>query len=129
MHAGMLVLHAGMRVLLSNADNHVARHKRLLVPDHGVLISYTKAFLQCSRKCLCQDRGCLPQAKQLFHQSKASSCHTAGSACGRQRSACSKHGHLFDSLGPLYSRTREPGTRECLCDMQECLLHTKITSY
>jgi len=56
-------------VLLSNADNNVARHRRMLVPDNGVLISYKEAFVQCKRKCLGKGRECLPQTKQSFLQS------------------------------------------------------------
>jgi len=51
LHSGMLVLHEGMLapdkgVLLSNADNHVGRHRRMLVPDNKVLISYKEASSQ-----------------------------------------------------------------------------------
>ena len=53
----MLVEHAGMLaadedVLLSNTDNNVARHTKMMVLDNGVLISSTEAFLSYKRGCL-----------------------------------------------------------------------------
>jgi hypothetical protein len=46
-------------VLLTNADNHVSRHRILLVPVNGMLISSEAAFFQRPRKCLVQARGYL----------------------------------------------------------------------
>ena len=52
MYAGMLVLHEGMHVLCSNADNHVARDKRMLVPDNGVFILSKYGVLAINMDCL-----------------------------------------------------------------------------
>lgn len=46
----MLMRHEGMPaaykdLFLSNADNQVARHRRMLVPDKGVLISNKEVIL------------------------------------------------------------------------------------
>ena len=103
-YTGMHVLHEGMLaadkdVLLSNADNHVARHMRMLVSDNGVLISYKEVFLSCKRDHLSQARGCSSSTKQSFHQTRASSCHTIYSAWARQRNAGPEQEHLVDSLG------------------------------
>lgn len=56
LHEEMLA--ADKDVLLSNADNHVVRHMRMLVSNNGVLISYMEVFLSCKRDRLSQARGC-----------------------------------------------------------------------
>jgi len=56
LHEGMLA--AGKDVLLSNADNHVVRHMRMLVPDNVVLIAYKEVCLSCKRDRLSQAWGC-----------------------------------------------------------------------
>ena len=96
-------------VLLSNADNHVARHRRMLVPDNTVLISYKEASPQRTSKYFGHCTEHLPQATQSFHQTKASSCHTTGGACARQRNAEPVQMHLFDTLRQSYPRTRLHG--------------------
>jgi len=60
MHMGMLVRHAGMLAaiknnLLLNEDSHVARHRRMLVPDNGVL-SFSNDFVFASKRN-CWDHG------------------------------------------------------------------------
>jgi len=48
-HSGMLVLHEGMvaackDVLLSNADNHMTRQRRMHVPENGMLSLSKEVF-------------------------------------------------------------------------------------
>ena len=79
-HRGMLVLQEGILpaikgILWWNTDNHIARQRRMLVPDNGVLIPYKEVLLPHRRVCLCQAKECLAHTKQSFLLTQASSCH------------------------------------------------------
>ena len=115
-------------VLLWNADNHVARCKRMLVPDNRVLTSNKEVFLPHKRDCFCQAKACLAHTKQSFVHAQVSSRHTTGDACACQYNACPKQGHLLDSFRQSHSLTRGAGMWEGLCYVKECLLHTKMPS-
>ena len=74
--------------------------------------------------------GMLATYKAIIPRCKgASSCHTIYNAWARHRNAGPKQGHLIDSLGQSYSRTRGACTREWLYYMKECLLQTRMSSY
>ena len=130
-HTGMLVRHEGMLaadkdVLLSNADNHAARRRRIHVLDNGMLISSKQIFLSLKRDCLGQLRKCTFYAKQSFRQTRASSCQTLNNVWAMQKNAGPKQGQLVDSFGQSYSRTRMPETLACLCYMKGCfLIHSR----
>ena len=94
----MLVLHEGIfaadkGVLLSSANNHVARHRGMFVLVNGVLMSSKEVFLPHKRKCLCHSIKCLAQALQAFSIARASSSNII------KECLCQAMERLFEARG------------------------------